>query len=58
MTAFSAALLNTIFMLLLIFIMFKSKNQWVVRLFVIAIIGDWSLTTSGKRWALSENLKF
>jgi amino acid transporter len=37
-TSLSAAILNIIFMLLLIFIMFKSNNQWAVWLFVIAII--------------------
>jgi O-antigen/teichoic acid export membrane protein len=37
-TSLSAAILNIIFMLFLIFIMFKSKNQWAVWFFVIAII--------------------
>jgi small neutral amino acid transporter SnatA (MarC family) len=38
-TSVSAAILNIIFMLLLIFIMFKSKNQWAVWLFAMAIVG-------------------
>jgi len=37
-TALSAAILNILFMLLLIFIMFKSNNQWAVWLFAIAIV--------------------
>jgi uncharacterized membrane protein len=39
-------------MLLLIFIMFKSKNQWAVWLFVIAIIGGLVLYYIKKKMGL------
>jgi APA family basic amino acid/polyamine antiporter len=51
-TSLSAAILNIIFMLLLIFIMFKSKNQWAVWLFVIAIIGGLVLYYIKKKMGL------
>jgi hypothetical protein len=51
-TSLSAAILNIIFMLFLIFIMFKSKNQWAVWLFVIAIIGGLVLYYIKKKMGL------
>lgn len=52
LTSLSAAILDIIFMLLLIFIMFKSKNQWAVWLFVIAIMGGLVLNYIKKKMGL------
>jgi uncharacterized membrane protein len=56
-TAFSAALLNIISMLLLIFIMFERKNQWAIWLFVIAIIGGLVLYYIREKMGLVRKLE-
>ncbi len=56
-TALSAAILNIIFMLLLIFIIFKSKNQWAFWLFVIAILGGLVLYYIKKKMGLIRKVE-